>query len=80
MVIEEQEGRLFAGHFLLHSNTTEWTIDFAGAIGRDNKTLTIVERDGGYCLGEVIALDEIELTYMQDGSPYSIAVDMLERQ
>jgi hypothetical protein len=80
MVIEEQEGRLFSGHFLLHSNTTRWTIDFAGAIGRDNKTLTIAERDGGYCLGEVISPDEIELTYMQDGSPYSIAVDMLERQ
>jgi hypothetical protein len=79
MVIDEQQGRLFSGHFLLTSNSTEWTIDFAGAIGRDNATLTIAEKDGGYCLGEVIAPDEIELTYMQDGSPYSIAVDSLKR-
>jgi len=80
MVIEEQHGRLFSGHFLLSSNSTEWTIYFAGAIGRDNTTLTITERDGGYCLGEVVAPDEIELTYMQDGSPYSIAVDYLKRE
>lgn len=79
MVVEEQQGRLFAGHFLLNSDGTEWVIDMAGAIGRDNRTLTITEKDGGYCLGEVIAPDQIELTYMQDGTPYSIAIDHLKR-
>ncbi len=79
MEIEEQRGRLFAGHFLLNSDGREWSIGFAGVVGRDNRSLTIAERDGGYCLGEVVAEDEIELTYMQDGSPYSIAVDYLKR-
>ena len=79
MVVEEQHGRLFSGHFLLNSNGTEWSIEMAGAIGRDNRTLTITERDGGYCLGEVVAPNEIELTYVQDGSPYSIAIDYLKR-
>ena len=80
MVIEEQHGRLFSGHMLFTSNGTEWTTGIAGAIGRDNRTLTLVEKDGGYCSGEVLATDEIELTYMQDGSPYSIAVDFLKRE
>jgi hypothetical protein len=79
MVIEEQHGRLFSGYFRLTSNNTVWDLYFAGAIGRDNTTLTLAEKDGGYCLGQVVAPDEIELTYMQDGSPYSIAIDHLKK-
>ncbi len=80
MVVEEQHGRLFSGYFRLTSNSTVSDLYFAGAVGRDNKTLTITEREGGYCLGEVLGPDEIELTYMQDGSPYSIAIDHLKRK
>jgi hypothetical protein len=40
----------------------------------------MVEKDGGYCFGEVIAEDEIDLTYVQDGPEYSIAVDYLKRK
>jgi hypothetical protein len=56
-------------------NGTETTTGFAGSIGRDGRTLSIAEKDGGYCSGTLLATDEIELTYMQDGSPYSVAID-----
>lgn len=79
MVVSDQHGRLFSGHMLFNENGTEWTTDIAGAIGRDNRTLSLTEKDGGYCFGEVLGQDEIELTYMQDGSPYSIAIDSLKR-
>jgi hypothetical protein len=52
----------------------------AGVIGRDNKTVTITEKDGDYCLGEILEPDEMELTYMRDGSPYRIAVDFLKKE
>jgi len=80
MVIEEQHGRLFSGHMLFNANGTKWTTEIAGAIGRDNRTLSMVEKDGGYCFGEVLAEDEIDLTYVQDGPEYSIAVDYLKRK
>jgi hypothetical protein len=79
MIVEEQRGRLFSGYFRLTSNSTALDLFFAGAIGRDNRTLTLAEKDGGYCLGEMVGPDEIELTYMQDGSPYSIAIDHFKR-
>ena len=53
-----------------------WT---AGVVGRDNRTLTISENGGGYCTGEVLSANEIELIYMQDGSPYSISIDSFKR-
>jgi hypothetical protein len=79
MTVSEQHGRVFAGSIVLKGNSTETKIDFAGVVGRDNRTLTIAQKDGGYCTGEVIATDEIELVYMQDGSPYSISIDSFRR-
>jgi hypothetical protein len=79
MTVSEQHGRVFAGSMALKGNSTEKTIDFAGVVGRDNRTLTIVEKDGGYCTGEVLAPDEIELIYMQDSSPYSVSIDSFRR-
>lgn len=79
MTVTEQHGRLFSGHILFTLNGTETTTGFAGAIGRDGRTLSIAEKDGGYCSGMIMAADEIELTYMQDGSQYSIAIDSFKR-
>lgn len=79
ITIAEQHGRLFAGDILFTVNGTQKKSGIAGAIGRDGRTLTITEQDGGYCTGEVLAPDEIELIYMQDGSPYSIAIDSFRR-
>jgi hypothetical protein len=75
MTVTGQHGRIFSGYFTFRENGTETTSGFAGAIGRDGSTLTIAEQDGGYCAGTIVADDEIELTYMQDGSPYSVAID-----
>jgi len=79
MVITEQHGRIFSGYMRFMSNSTESTTEIAGVVGHDGRTFTIVEQAGGYCLGEIIATDEIEMIYMQDGSSYSIAGDSFRR-
>jgi hypothetical protein len=79
MTITEQKGRIFAGDVVFTSNGTESKSGFAGTIGRDGRTLTIAEEAGGYCTGTVLGADEIELIYMEDGSPYSIAIDSFRR-
>ena len=79
MTIREQHDRIFAGDFVFRTNGTGTKSGFAGVIGRDGRTLTITEQTGGYCTGTILAPDEIELTYMQDGSPYSVAIDSFKR-
>ena len=79
LTVSEQHGRVFSGYITFTSNSTVSTDNIAGVIGRDNRTLTIAEREGGYCSGEVLSPDEIELIYMQDGSPYSISIDSFKR-
>jgi hypothetical protein len=79
MTVSEQHGRVFSGFITFRSNNTESIDEFAGVVGSDNRTLTIAEHGGGYCTGEVLSKDEIELIYMQDGSPYSISIDSFKR-
>jgi hypothetical protein len=79
MMITEQKGRVFAGHVVFTMNGTDSVSGFAGAIGRDGRTLSITEEAGGYCTGEIVADNEIELIYMEDGSPYSMAIDSFKR-
>jgi hypothetical protein len=38
-----------------------------------------VEKEFGYATGEIVSADEIELTWMHDGTPYGVAVDTLQR-
>jgi hypothetical protein len=79
LVVEEQHGRVFSGKILFTANGSHSSTGFAGIIGRDNRTFTFTEKDGGYCTGEILGNDEIEITYLHDGSPYSAAVDSLKR-
>jgi hypothetical protein len=79
MIVSEQQGRIFAGTFVFRTNGTETVSGFAGAIGRDGRTFVIAEELGGYCTGEVLAANEIEMIYVEDGSPYSIAIDSFRR-
>ena len=79
MNVTEQKGRIFTGTVVFIANGTATESGFAGAIGHNGKTLTIAERNGGYCTGEILGENEIELIYMQDGSPYSIAIDSFRR-
>jgi len=78
--IEEQEGRIFAGNITFNPHNERSAAEgVAGAIGLDNKTLSIAEFDEGYALGTIISNDEIELIYLADGENASVAIDRLYR-
>lgn len=78
--IVEQKGRLFTGNMTYAlENGTEIVEGFAGAIGLDNRTLYVVEFNGGYDLGTIISDDEIELTYLDDGETAEMAIERLYR-
>jgi len=79
MVVTGQKDRVFNGYFRFFWNGSEQTLGFAGVIGRDGRTLSIVEKDSGYTSGEIISADEIELTYRDAATPYSVAIDSLKR-
>ncbi|HOX35045.1 MAG TPA: hypothetical protein P5217_05950 [Methanoregulaceae archaeon] len=78
LTVTGQRGRIFAGNLTITEGTTTWTEPFAGTIGRDGRTLTIVE-ESGYCTGGIIGPDEIELVYANDGLGFSISIDSLRR-
>jgi hypothetical protein len=80
MVVTEQHGQIFSGRLRFTSNESEETKEFAGAIGRDNVTLSIVEKGGGSSSGTFLAKDRIELLYVDDTPPYRIAVDTLRKE
>jgi len=78
--VTEQHDRFFSGYLVFTSTSDkEESESVAGVIGRDGKTLTMVEKGGGYNTGVILSEDEIELTYVNDGTPYSIAVDSFRR-
>jgi hypothetical protein len=78
--IEEQKGRIFTGNITFNPQSEIIASEgVAGAIGLDNKTLSIAEFDEGYALGTIISNDEIELIYLADGKNASVAIDRLYR-
>jgi hypothetical protein len=77
--ITEQKGRLFTGNITYTLNGTGIVEGFAGAIGPDNKTLSLAEYDGGYDLGTIVSGDEIELIYVEDGDSGWAAINRLHR-
>jgi hypothetical protein len=80
MTISEQHDRIFSGYTVFTTaNGTEIRTTIAGIIGRDGRTISTAEQDGGYCFGEIIEPDEIELTYLQDGEQYGAAIDSMKR-
>jgi len=80
MTISERHGRVFFGYTVFTTaNGTETRTPIAGVIGRDGRTISTAEQDGGYCLGEVVGPDELELVYLQDGEQYGVAIDSLKR-
>ena len=81
MSVIEQHNRVFSGVITFSNLVESWEDKtFAGVINRDGKTLTIVEQEGGFCSGSIIAPDEIELTYVDIGKPFSIAIDTLKKE
>lgn len=81
MSVIEQHDRVFSGVITFSNHIESWEDKtFAGVIDRDGRTLTIVEQEGGFCSGSIIAPDEIELTYLDTGEPFSIAIDALKKE
>jgi hypothetical protein len=79
--ITEQKDRIFAGNLTIKlMNGTEYSQNFAGAIGLDNKTFCLAESNNGYGLGTIITRDEIEYIYLTDGESGSVAIDKLHRK
>lgn len=80
MRVTGQNDRVFAGEFIFtHQSGLVTTVEFGGVVGRDGRTLTIVERNGGYSFGTIIAPDEIELIHADDSDPLDIAIDSLKK-
>jgi hypothetical protein len=80
MIVTEQKGRIFAGRILFVVNGTDAAAEFAGAIARDGRSFIMAEKGGGYCFGEMAGPDEIDILYVEDGSPYSASIDRFLRQ
>jgi len=78
MVVTDQKDRIFTGKFVYTEVTWEPT-SFAGVIGPDGMTLTIVEQEGGYNFGTFISPDEIDLVYADNREPFNVAIDSLRR-
>jgi hypothetical protein len=80
LTVTEQRDRFFAGYLVFkYKNGGEDSSDVAGVISRDGRTLTMVEKGGGYNTGMILSKDELELTYANADTPYGIAVDSFKR-
>lgn len=79
MTITEQQGRIFAGNMTIKGDGLDVVSGIAGVIAVDNRTFSIAEEYGGYCFGDVLSPDAIDMTYLDDGSPYSAAVNRFTR-
>jgi hypothetical protein len=78
--ITEQRDRIFTGTIVFAPKGGKvTTTGIAGAISADGKTFSIVEKEWGYSTGRIIARDEIEITYLNDHTPYSAAIDSFKR-
>lgn len=80
MKVTEQKGRIFSGEFLFTNQSGILSFNkCAGVIGRDGKTLTMVEDGGGYSSGSLVTTGEIELIYSYGAEPFEIAIDSLKK-
>ena len=79
LAVTGQHGRVFAGNLMvMEGNATLASERFAGIIGRDGRTMVIVEETGS-CTGEIIGTDEMELVYARNGNDFAISIDSLRR-
>ena len=81
MSVADQQDRIFSGTLYI-TNSTQAIVyhqAFAGAVGPDGKTLTIVQSDGSYTTGTYTAPDQVELIYALSGENYDVAIDTLKK-
>jgi hypothetical protein len=80
MSVTGQQDRIFSGEFYFTDPSGHTSVEtFAGAIGPDGKTLTVVEQNGGYSSGTFSTPDGIELVYAISGEPCQVAIDSLKK-
>jgi hypothetical protein len=82
LAVIEQQDRVFSGEvsFTAPNGTPVWGVTpFAGVIGRDGREITIIENEGGYSFGSLVAPGEMELIYADGREPFSIAIDSLKK-
>lgn len=77
MVVDEQHERIFTGSLLFAD--TGWRSDIAGVIGRDNRTLSILEKSGGYASGTVSDGQSIDLIALENPPAYAVAAGILNK-
>jgi len=78
--ITEQQDRIFTGYSLyVMDNGTPVTKNLAGVISIDGTELSLAEQNNGYSTGKILGPDSLELTYLSDNDPISVAVDQFNR-
>jgi len=82
LAVIEQQDRVFSGEvsFTAPNGTPVWGVTpCAGVIGRDGKEITIIENEGGYSSGSLVAPGEMEIIYADGRDSFSIAIDSLKK-
>ncbi len=79
LAIVEQNDRLFKGNVTYTLNGKKIAEGIAGAIGLDNKTISIAEFNAGYDQGKIVSNDEIELVYIEDGPKGKVTIDTFHK-
>lgn len=80
MRVTGQQDRIFSGEIIFTNQSGDaWSTVFAGAVSHDGKTISMVQRDGGYSTGTLISPEEIELIYMDTTDPFTIGIDSLKK-
>ncbi|MDD1728263.1 MAG: hypothetical protein LUQ50_04225 [Methanospirillum sp.] len=78
--ITEQNNRIFAGYSrYTDHNGTDVIDDLAGVINSNGTEFSFVEKNNGYSSGKIISPDELEVTYLNDNDPISVAIDTFIR-
>ena len=78
--ITEQKDRIIIGYTSFKkSDGTEVSRELAGVISADGTDLSLAEQNNGYSNGKIIGPDELELTYLSDNDPISVAIDTFYR-
>lgn len=78
--ITQQQGRLFTGTIVfMPKDGKVASTGIGGAISEDGKTFSMVEKEWGYSTGRIIGKNEVEITYLNDHTPYSVAIDSFKR-
>ena len=81
--VTDQKDRAFNGTVYYTSvdpNGTSGSIGYSGVIGSDMESFYIAEYAEGYCFGQIIDSDHLELIYLESGDDASASIDWFTRE